>query len=52
MQDACYLRQQGYAVTYVQYNGKHEVPPSIANDTIQWFQGSFQQTFPQGICGR
>lgn len=50
LQDACYLKQQGYAVTYVQFNGGHEVPATIASDAIQWFQGSFQQTFPQGIC--
>ncbi|CAL5227021.1 g9914 [Coccomyxa viridis] len=49
--DACYLKQQGYAVTYVQFNGGHEVPATIASDAIQWFQGSFQQAFPQGICG-
>ena len=51
LQDACYLKQQGYAVTYVQFNGGHEVPATVAGNAIQWFQGSFQQTFPQGICG-
>ncbi len=51
LQDACYLNQQGYAVTYLQFNGGHEVPTTVASDAIQWFQGSFQQTFPQGICG-
>ena len=51
VQDACYLKQQGYAVTYVQFNGGHEVPATVASSAIQWFQGSFQQTFPQGICG-
>lgn len=49
-QDACYLEQVGYTVTYVQFNGAHEVPPAIAADTINWYQGSFQQTFPQSVC--
>ena len=49
-QDACYLEQEGYTVTYVQFNGTHEVPPAIAADTIKWYQGSFQQTFPLSVC--
>ena len=50
VQDACYLEQEGYTVTYVQFNGMHEVPPAIAADTIKWYQGSFQQAFPQSVC--
>ncbi|BDA49352.1 probable feruloyl esterase C [Coccomyxa sp. Obi] len=49
---ACYLKSVGYNVTYIQFTGKHEVPPQIANDTIQWYQGNFREagSFPSGIC--
>jgi hypothetical protein len=51
-QDVCYLENLGYQVTYIQFNGQHVVPPTIANDTVQWFLGSFAATgrVPGGIC--
>lgn len=52
VQTACYLQSLGYSVTYVQFNGKHVVPPEIASDTVQWFKGNFSGagTVPAGIC--
>jgi predicted esterase len=31
------LRAAGYDVTYVEFQGEHELPPAIANREIEWF---------------
>ena len=33
------LRSRGYDVTYVEFNGGHGVPPSIAANAIEWLLG-------------
>ncbi|HWE06053.1 MAG TPA: PHB depolymerase family esterase [Rhizomicrobium sp.] len=33
------LRQQGYQVTYREFEGKHTLPPEIASEAMRWFMG-------------
>src|SRR5262249_45640194 len=30
------LRSRGYDVTYREFDGRHELPPEIANDALRW----------------
>jgi phospholipase/carboxylesterase len=31
------LRRQGYEVRYREFDGRHEVPPSLAREAVEWF---------------
>ena len=31
------LQRLGYDVTYREFDGKHQLPPEIAADALQWF---------------
>jgi len=31
------LKQEGYQVTYREFEGKHELPPAVASEAMQWF---------------
>ncbi len=33
------LRQEGYQVTYREFEGKHTLPPDIATEAMRWFMG-------------
>jgi phospholipase/carboxylesterase len=33
------LRQDGYKVTYREFEGKHTLPPEIASEAMRWFMG-------------
>ena len=34
------LRQEGYDVRYVEFDGPHEVPPEVAREALSWFMGT------------
>jgi predicted esterase len=31
------LKQEGYRVTYREFEGKHELPPAVASEAMRWF---------------
>ncbi len=31
------LKQEGYQVTYREFEGKHELPPAVASEAMRWF---------------
>jgi predicted esterase len=31
------LRTLGYAVTYREYDGRHQLPPAVAREAFEWF---------------
>ena len=33
------LKQEGYQVTYREFEGKHELPPAVASEAMRWFMG-------------
>jgi len=33
------LREEGYKVTYREFEGKHTLPPEIASEAMRWFMG-------------
>lgn len=38
------LKQEGYTVTYKEFNGPHTVPPDIARDGFEWFMKTPMKT--------
>jgi predicted esterase len=32
-----YLRARAYAVDYIEFDGGHDVPPSVAQAAVTWF---------------
>ena len=44
------LRSMGYDVTFREFEGRHELPPDIAIEAMQWMAGPRTRGSPERDC--